>query len=98
MKRTLRLAGQFLVIVALFAGVAWLSDQPVYRKIPEGSAMMMLTFVHGADRKGECRRLSPQEIAKLAPNMRRVQDCPRVRRSLYVELDIDGRRAYSSSP
>ena len=96
MKRTWRWAGQFVVIVALFAGVAWLSDQPVYRKIPEGAAMTMLTFVHGADRKGECRRLSPQEIAKLAPNMRRVQDCPRVRRSLYVELDIDGRRAYSA--
>ena len=58
--------------------------------------MMMLTFVHGADRKGECRRLTPEEIAKLAPNMRRVQDCPRVRRSLYVELDIDGRKIYAA--
>ena len=59
--------------------------------------MMMLTFVHGADRKGECRRLSPEEIAKLPPNMRRVQDCPRVRRPLYVELDIDGRKIYSGN-
>lgn len=96
MMRVLRLAGQFLVIVALFAGVAWLSDRPVYRQIPEGSGMMMLTFVHGADRKGECRRLTPEEIGKLAPNMRRVQDCPRVRRSLYVELDIDGRKIYAA--
>ncbi len=96
MNRALRLAGQFVVIGALFAGVAWLSDRPVYRKIPEGSAMMMLTFVHGADRKGECRRLKPEEIARLAPNMRRVQDCPRVRRSLYVELDIDGRKVYAA--
>ena len=93
MTRGLRLAGQFVVIAALFAGVAWLSDRPTYRQIPEGSGMMMLTFVHGADRKGNCRRLSPEEIAKLAPNMRRVQDCPRVRRSLYVELDIDGRKS-----
>lgn len=97
MKRALRLAGQFLVIGALFAGVAWLSDRPVYRNIPEGSGMMMLTFVHGADRKGECRRLSPEEISRLAPNMRRVQDCPRVRRSLYVELDIDGRKIYAAA-
>ena len=28
--------------------------------------------------------------------MRRVQDCPRVRRSLYVELDIDGRKIYAA--
>ena len=55
--RVLRLAGQFVVIAALFAGVAWLSDRPVYRQIPEDSGIMMLTFVHGADRKGECRRL-----------------------------------------
>ena len=94
--KVLRLAGQFVVIAALFAGVAWLSDRPVYRQIPENSGIMMLTFVHGADRKGECRRLSPDEIARLAPNMRRVQDCPRVRRSLYVELEIDGRKMYAA--
>ncbi|QWG21702.1 hypothetical protein KMZ93_17080 [Bradyrhizobium sediminis] len=96
MMRLLRLAGQFAIIAALFAGVAWLSDRPVYRQIPENSGIMMLTFVHGADRKGECRRLTPEEIAKLPPNMRRVLDCPRVRRSLYVELDIDGRRIYAA--
>ncbi len=94
MSRALRMAGQFLVILALFAGVAFLSDRPLYRQIPENSAVMMLSFVHGADRRGECRRLTPEEIAKLPPNMRRVQDCPRGRRSLYVELDLDGRNIY----
>jgi hypothetical protein len=97
MSRALRLIGQFAVIAALFAAVAWLSDRPPYRQIPKGSAAMMLTFVHGADRRGECRRLSPEEIAKLPPNMRRVQDCPRVRRPVYVELDLDGRNIYSAS-
>jgi hypothetical protein len=97
MSRAFRLAAQFGVIVALFAGVAWLSDHPVYRQIPPGSGIMMLTFVHGADRKGECRRLTPDEIAKLAPNMRRVQDCPRGRRSIYVELDVDGRHIYQAN-
>ena len=94
--KVIPLAGQFVVIAALFTGVAWLSDRPVYRQIPENSGIMMLTFVHGADRKGECRRLTSEEIAKLAPNMRRVQDCPRARRSLYVELDIDGRKVYAA--
>ena len=97
MSRPLRLVGQFAVIAALFAAAAWLSDHPTYRQIPEGSAVMMLTFVHGADRRGECRRLSPEEIAKLPPNMRRVQDCPRVRRPIYVELDVDGRSVYRAT-
>jgi hypothetical protein len=97
MIRALRLLGQFVVIAALFAGVAWLSDRPTYRQIPEGTGVMMLSFVHSADRRGECRRLSPEEIAKLPPNMRRVQDCPRVRRPIYVELDLDGRNVYRAS-
>jgi hypothetical protein len=97
MTRALRLAGQFVVIAALFAGVAWLSDRPTYRQIPGDSGIMMLTFVHGADRKGECRKFTPEEIAKLAPNMRRAQDCPRGRRPIYVELDIDGRNIYRAS-
>ena len=91
---SLRLAGQFVVIAALFAAVAAFSDWPAYRQIPAGSGIVMLTFVHGADRRAECRRLTPEEIAKLPPNMRRVQDCPRGRRPLYVELDLGGRTIY----
>jgi len=94
MSGALRTAGQFAVILALFAAVAYLSDRPTWRQIPDNSGVLLLTFVHGADRKGECRRLSPEEIAKLAPNMRRVQDCPRGRRSIHVELDVDGRNVY----
>jgi hypothetical protein len=94
MSGAVRLIGQFVVIVALFAGVAFLSSRPVFRQIPENSGVLTLTFVHSADRRGECRRLSPEEIAKLPPNMRRVQDCPRVRRPIYVELDVDGRNIY----
>ena len=90
----LRLAGQFVVIAALFAAVATFADWPAYRQFPSGSAIVILTFVHGADRKAECRRLSPQEIAKLPPNMRRVQDCPRGRRPIYVELDLGERTAF----
>ncbi|HLX15271.1 MAG TPA: hypothetical protein VKS24_08705 [Bradyrhizobium sp.] len=97
MIRVLQVAAQFVVIAALFAGVAWLSDHPTYRQIPDGSGIMMLTFVHGADRKGECRRFTPEEVAKQPPNMRRVQDCPRARRPIYVELDVDGRNIYRAS-
>jgi hypothetical protein len=93
----LRVALQFTVIMALFAGVAALSDWPVYRQIPEGKGVITMTFVHGADRKAECRRLTPQEIAKLPPNMRRTEECPRGRRPLYVELDIDDRTVYTAT-
>jgi hypothetical protein len=93
----LRFAGQFVVIAALFAAVATFADWPTYRQFPSGSAIVLLTFVHGADRKAECRRLTPQEIDKLPPNMRRVQDCPRGRRPIYVELDLGGRTVFHES-
>jgi hypothetical protein len=92
----LRLAAQFVVIALLFSGVTALANRPIYRQVPEGSAIVVLTFVHGADRKAECRRLSPEEIAKLPPNMRRVQDCPRGRRPIYVELEVSGRKLFAA--
>jgi hypothetical protein len=55
---------------------------------------VLLTFVHGAARATECRRLTPQEIQKLPPNMRRVQDCPRGRLPVYVELDLGGKTIF----
>jgi hypothetical protein len=97
MSKALRICGQFVVIAGLFASVAAFANWPVYRQTPRGSAVVVLTFVHGADRRAECRRLTPEEIAKLPPNMRRVQDCPRGRRSLYVEFDLGKEVAYRAS-
>jgi len=97
MRTVLRSGGQFAVIAALFAAVASFADWPTYRQTPPGSGVVMLSFVHGADRQADCRRLKPEEIAKLPPNMRRVQECPRGRRPLYVELDIGDRVAYRAS-
>jgi hypothetical protein len=95
--RYLKGAGQLALIALLFASVATFSAWPAYRSTPSGSAVVMLSFVHGADRKAACRRLTPEEIAKLPPNMRKVQDCPRGRMPIYVELDLNGRTAFSKS-
>jgi hypothetical protein len=97
MSGALRTFCQFAVIVALFAAVAALADWPAYRQIPQGYGIVLLTFVHGADRRAECRRLTPEEIANLPPNMRRVLDCPRGRRPLYVELDIGSQVSFHAA-
>jgi hypothetical protein len=97
MTSVFRTGGQFLVILALFGAVAALADWPVYRQTPPGTGIVMLSFVHGADRRAECRSLTPEEIAKLAPNMRRLQDCPRARRPLQIELDVGDQVVYRAS-
>jgi hypothetical protein len=96
MTTYLRTAGQFVVIALLFSAVAALADRPIYRQVPEGSAIVVLALVHGANRKAECRKLSPEEIAKLPPNMRKVQDCPRGRRPIHVELELSGRKVFDA--
>jgi hypothetical protein len=95
--KVLRFAAQFVIVFALFAGVAAFSNWPPYQQIPSGDGVIMLSFVHGADRRAMCRRLTPEEIAKLPPNMRKTTECPRVRPSLYVEFDIQGRTAYRAT-
>ncbi len=93
----LRMAGQFLVILLLFAGAAVLSDWPRYQQLAPNQSLIVLSFVHGADRRAECRKLTAEELAKLPPNMRRTQDCPRGRRPLHVEFDLDGRLVYRAT-
>jgi hypothetical protein len=96
LRSALRMVGQLVVIAALFAGVATLADWPAYRQTPPDTGIVVLTFVHGAAR-GECRRRTPEELAKMPLNMRRVEDCPRGRQPVYVELDVDGRNLYRAS-
>ncbi len=97
MSRVLRIGFQLVVIAGLFTAVAAFADWPIYRQTPPGTGIVMLSFVHSADRSAQCRRLSPEEIAKLPPNMRRVQDCPRGRPPIYVELDIGDKVTYRAS-
>lgn len=87
---------RFAVLALLFAAVAGLSDRPRHRSLPEGTGVLKVSFVHGADRKAACRKRSAEEIAALPPNMRQRVLCPRQRPSLYVEIDLDGRRLFAA--
>lgn len=81
-----------LAMVAAVLATAWLSSAPAYRSLPEGAAMLRLSFAHGGART--CRPMTDEELAKLPPNMRRREVCERERAALYLELDIDGATVY----
>jgi hypothetical protein len=53
-------------------------------------AAIKLSLSHPADRVEPCVQLTPEQIAELAPNMRRVEQCERERLPLTVRLEIDG--------
>lgn len=82
--------GQILAYAVLAAGIGYLSTSPEYRYASPDTATIKLSLSHAAERVAPCVRLSPQEVAELAPNMRQEQRCERERLPLAVELQIDG--------
>jgi hypothetical protein len=94
MIKLFRLLGQ-AIAYAIFAGViAYFATSPAYTHLDPGLALIKLSFSHAGQHKGECRQLSPEELAKLPPNMRRPLDCPRERLPLQVEIVLDGELLY----
>ena len=89
-------AGALLLTTAIFAGAAWLSTNPSYRQIPGETAVVKLSFSHGAERQS-CHRRTSGEFAKLPQNARKPMDCPRIRGAVYTELFIDQKPVFAAS-
>ena len=90
MAKLYRLTLQGLAYFGLMAGIAYLSASPAYDYASSDRAAIKLSLSHAADRVKPCVRLTPEQIAELAPNMRRAEQCERERLPLMVRLEIDG--------
>jgi len=85
-----RYAGQVIAYAVFIALLGYFASAPAYRPIDQNAAVIKLSFIHVGQRKVECRKMNPDEIARLAPNMRLTLDCPRERLPVLVELELDG--------
>lgn len=94
MIKPLNLIGQAIAYAAFGTMLGYFSAAPAYVYRDPNMAQIKISFSHAAQRVGECRRLSAEEIAKLAPNMRRPLDCPRGRLSILIELELDSQPLY----
>ena len=90
MHRLVQLAGQAIAYALFAVAIGYFATRPAYTHLDPDKALIKLSFSHAGQRKGDCRRLTPEELAELAPNMRRPLDCPRERLPLRVELLLDG--------
>lgn len=90
----IRIFLQVLFYSVFAAGIGYFSFNPSYRQLVPGEALIKLSFSHAGQHKQECRRLSPEEIAKLAPNMQHQMQCSRERVPLLVEIHLDDRVLY----
>jgi hypothetical protein len=86
----LRIAAQAVAYAAFFAVVGAFSAAPVYSPLAPGLALVRVSFSHAGERVQPCRRFTPEEIAALAPNMRRALDCARERVALRLQVSVDG--------
>ena len=85
---------RYFLQLAAYAGfavvVGYFSYWPQYEYAAPEHAVIKISLSHAAERVKPCVKLTPQEVAKLAPNMRRAEECERQRLPLVLELDVDG--------
>ena len=97
MDKLLCFLGQAVVYVGFAALIGYFSHAPSYQHFQSDKAVLTLSFSHGAKRKGECHKLTPRELQKLAPNMRKPVACPRERLPVVVKIEVDGRNLFEAS-
>lgn len=93
----IRILGQAFSYGIFIAVVGVFSIWPDYQLLDEQEAMVSLTFSHAAQRVGECRRLTQEELNELPPNMRKPDECPRERHPIHVDMRLDDRLVYSET-
>ena len=83
--------GQAAVYAAAMAFIGYFSVSPPYHQFDEGMAQIKLSLRHGAQRVEDCRKLTPEEIAKLPAKERRPNTCARERLPMAIEIRLDGK-------
>jgi len=80
---------QALNYLAFIITVGYFSFAPSYQPLAENEAIIALAFGHSGQPVGECVRKTPEELAKLPPNLRVPIVCPRERSPIDIEVSLD---------
>jgi len=82
----------------VFMALIWyFATSPSIRILAEDEAMITIAFAHAGESREPCRKLSNEELAKLPPNMRKPEDCPRERSPVVIEASLNGNMLYNTS-
>ena len=80
-----------IVNYSVFMGLVWyFSFNPPYVRLTPDESVITLTLSHAGKPVRECRRMSQEEMNKLAPNMRVLEECPRERSPVKIVVLLDG--------
>ena len=89
--RYLLQACNYFVFMAL---VWYFSAAPAVRILDDDEAVLTIAFAHAGQLREPCRELTQEELNQLAPNMRKLEDCPRERSPVTIEALVDGELVY----
>lgn len=80
----------------VFMALIWyFATGPSVRIIEDDEGMLTIAFAHAGELREPCRRLSQEELMKLPPNMRKLEECARERSPVAIEASLDGKKIYS---
>ncbi len=96
MNNVLRYFVQIGAFTTFAVFVGYFSSSPPFHYARADSAVVKLSLSHATDRVAPCVLLTAEEIAALAPNMRRTESCERARLPLTIELEVDGKIVFSA--
>jgi hypothetical protein len=92
-----RYAGQIVLYTLFAAFIGYFSASPRYQHLQPGEALLRLSFRHPGELKADCRRRTPEELAKLPAHMRAPLDCPRERSPVLARVELDGAELVNES-
>lgn len=93
----IRYGGQ-IVLYGLFAAfVGYFATSPSYRHLDDDQGLLRLSFRHPGQLVADCRVRTPEELAKLPPQLRAAQDCPRERSPVRMRVELNGKLLYDES-
>jgi coenzyme F420-reducing hydrogenase delta subunit/Pyruvate/2-oxoacid:ferredoxin oxidoreductase delta subunit len=83
------IAAAAVMLAAACAGIlAWGSDRPYAS--PPLSSQLVVSFKHPGRAGEHCRKVSPEEKAKLPLHMQRDEICERTRGQVRLKVEVDG--------
>ena len=91
-NKVLRYLLQAINYTVFMALIWYFATSPSVRVIDDDEAVITFAFAHAGDTREPCRKLSYDELAKLPPNMRKPEDCPRERSQVTIEIDRNSER------
>ncbi len=95
MRRVFNWTGQALLYGCFAVALGVFSRWPVYHPLAPDMAQIKVSFMHHGARLADCRPYTAEELAKLAPNMRKATKCERERSPVSIEVDLDGQPVLS---